>query len=248
MDANNLGRLSKQNTFFLDYEYIHSLGVSILQTPTLLSFAQLQNFYIRTAIGHDWPYFFWSHMDVVVLGDEDEIPFKPFYQGVLDVVEEVRNQNDWALKWFSYDALTMVNPEAWRGIGAWDNFIPYYHADCDMYSRMVLAGFNRQTADVHAGTVFDLAETVDNFSAHVFPSSAEGQPNSPRYRELRKILESLEKKKKEDKGGRNTWQSSHDDARAKGEIWSYDAKAFRWAWWRTAEKGKEVYQDRKSVV
>ncbi|THY21655.1 hypothetical protein D6D01_06557, partial [Aureobasidium pullulans] len=51
MDANPLCLLSTSNPFYLDYKTLR----------------ELQNFYIRTAIAMDWQYFFWSHMDIVVL-------------------------------------------------------------------------------------------------------------------------------------------------------------------------------------
>lgn len=51
MDANPKGMLSTANPFYLDVELLLSrYGVSVLQTPTLLTFAQLQNFFLRTAM------------------------------------------------------------------------------------------------------------------------------------------------------------------------------------------------------
>lgn len=244
MDANSRGELSKQNTFYLDYRWIRSVGVAILQTPTLLTFAQLQNFYLRTAIAQNWPYFFWSHMDVIVLGDEDDESFRPFYRTVLDVVAQVSGKTDWALKWFSYDALTMVNPENWRKVGQWDPFIPYYQADCDAYSRMVLSGFNRQAADVHAGTIFDLAEVIDDVETLVFPTSASEKPNSTRYQLLRNKLQELDQAKKNNKDGRNTWQGSQGSPDTNDEMWTYDPKGFRYSWWKLAEKGREIYRNK----
>ncbi|THZ41807.1 hypothetical protein D6C90_05467 [Aureobasidium pullulans] len=86
MNANPLSLLSTSNPFYLDYKTLREVyGVSILQTPTLLSFSQLQNFYIRTAIAMDWQYFFWSHMDIVVLPTSTQ-PYKSFYAQVLQVL------------------------------------------------------------------------------------------------------------------------------------------------------------------
>ncbi|RDW71547.1 hypothetical protein BP6252_08110 [Coleophoma cylindrospora] len=70
MDSNRRGRLSMQNPFFLNHTRLNLLGVKVVVTPTLLTFAQLQNYFLFTAIEKDWPQYFWSHMDVLVLAHE----------------------------------------------------------------------------------------------------------------------------------------------------------------------------------
>ncbi|KAL3422995.1 hypothetical protein PVAG01_04742 [Phlyctema vagabunda] len=70
MDSNKHGRLSLQNPFFLNHTRLDLLGVNVLITPTLFTFAQLQNFYLWTAIQRGWESYFWGHMDIVVLGYE----------------------------------------------------------------------------------------------------------------------------------------------------------------------------------
>ena len=239
MDANSRGDLTTKNPFFLNYPRLQDFDVSILQTPTLLTFAQLQNFYLRTAIAQDWSIFFWSHMDVVVLGDEHESPFKSFYRRVLDILDENRHRDDWAVKFFAYDALTMVRVDAWRKIGQWDPFIPYYHADCDAYSRMALHGYPRDAADAYAGTVFDVAGVIDNFETRLFPAAGETSPNSTRYHKLRQELQEIEKAKKEDPGGRNTWKKGSDGIVS--EPWTYDPKGLRLGWFKLSEIGKAIY-------
>jgi hypothetical protein len=61
MDSNAKGSLSLQNPFFLNYSRLGMLGVNVVRTPTLLTFAQLQNFYLHTSIERKWPIYFWSH-------------------------------------------------------------------------------------------------------------------------------------------------------------------------------------------
>ena len=147
MDANPLQQLSLTNPFYLDYENLRTrYGVSIIQTPTLLTFSQLQNFLLRLALAHNWRFYFWSHMDVAVLSDESATPFSSFHQRVLSILAELHissldaatapEHDTWALKYFTYDWLTLINVGPWRNIGAWDNFIPYYASDCDAYSRL----------------------------------------------------------------------------------------------------------------
>jgi len=71
MESNTHGLLSLQNPFFLNHTRLELLVVNILVTPTLFTFAQLQNFYLWTAIENEWSHYFWSHMDVLDLSWED---------------------------------------------------------------------------------------------------------------------------------------------------------------------------------
>lgn len=59
MKSNELGLLSIQNPFFLNHTRLHMLGVNVLICPTILSFAQLQNYFLWTAIQNDMPTYFW---------------------------------------------------------------------------------------------------------------------------------------------------------------------------------------------
>lgn len=61
MHSNRDGLLGLQNPFFLNHTRLHMLGVNILVTPTLLTFAQLQNFYLYTSLEKNWDHYFWSH-------------------------------------------------------------------------------------------------------------------------------------------------------------------------------------------
>ncbi|KAK8006039.1 hypothetical protein PG991_012336 [Apiospora marii] len=73
--ANARAQLSLQNPRFLNHTQLKDvLGVRVLQTPVLLSFAQLQNFYLALSYEHGWPYYFWSHMDVLALSHEAGVP------------------------------------------------------------------------------------------------------------------------------------------------------------------------------
>jgi hypothetical protein len=98
VDGNVGGMLSKSNPFYLDYDmFQRRYGVGILQTPTLLNFAQLQNFMARQAIMRDWPYYYWSHMDVAVLSPEEFSPYKSFYHNILDDLD-ASNVDQWHIK------------------------------------------------------------------------------------------------------------------------------------------------------
>lgn len=70
-DSNKNGKLSLQNPFYLNHTTLGRLGVKVIQTPVLLTFSQLQNFFLHQAYEHDLPYYFYSHQDVLVLSFED---------------------------------------------------------------------------------------------------------------------------------------------------------------------------------
>jgi hypothetical protein len=177
LDANEQNLLTHDNPFYLDYDLFRSrYGVSILQTPTLLNFAQLQNYFLRTAISEGWDYFFWSHMDVGILSYEDEVPYRSFYARILEVLKETgtTEENDedrWGIKFFNYDFLTLVNVKAWRRVGQWDTFIPYYATDCDAYGRLRMNGY--AIDDVKAGHIFDVAATIEDPEDKFFPPQSE---------------------------------------------------------------------------
>ncbi|KAI5859631.1 hypothetical protein GGS23DRAFT_585291 [Durotheca rogersii] len=70
-DSNARDKLSLQNPFYLNHVVLRRLGVNIIQTPVLLTFSQMQNFFLSTAHSRSWPYYFYSHQDVLVLSFED---------------------------------------------------------------------------------------------------------------------------------------------------------------------------------
>ncbi|KAF7504728.1 hypothetical protein GJ744_001797 [Endocarpon pusillum] len=251
MDANDRGLLSKDNPFYLDYKTLRTrYRVSILQTPTLLSFSQLQNYFLRTSMSHNWRYFFWSHMDVAVLSDEETEPYKSFYNRVMDILNDLglsspdathaSSSETWALKYFTYDWLTLINVSPWRKIGQWDTFIPYYSSDCDAYSRVVMNGFSKD--DVRAGHLFDIPDVIKDPERKFFPDlnnqSEMTQLNSPRYKALLAELRKLQDDKP--RSSRNKWQGSNTGG--KGEPWTYDPDGFEKMWWDTAGFGRELYK------
>lgn len=179
MDANKLGQLSLQNPFFLNHTRLELLGVNIIITPTLLTFAQLQNFYLWISTLENYTYYFWSHMDVVVLSDDgrfadqhrsldlDDLAvaiddYKSVYDEVLDALYEVLAHKDlkWAMRFFAYDQLALVNVTSFRDVGGWDTQIPFYATDCDMHARLEMEGYNIE--DKPAGRIWDVASVLDD--------------------------------------------------------------------------------------
>jgi hypothetical protein len=189
MDSNKRGLLSLQNPFFLNHTRLNMLGVNILVAPTLLTFAQLQNYYLYTSIEKEWDYYFWSHMDVVAVSFEGEyidqkaeshkviLPpsdpkhdysdFKSLYMNCVDNLRNITHPDPqtgkvprWAQRFFSYDRLALVNVAAFVEVGGWDTLIPFYMTDCDMHARLEMAKF--EMLEVHPGFIFDVASSLDD--------------------------------------------------------------------------------------
>ena len=75
MHSNANAQLTLQNPFYLDHGRLKRvLGVNVVVTPTLLTFAQLQNFYVWYSLEKGWEWYWWAHMDTVVVSDEEWDP------------------------------------------------------------------------------------------------------------------------------------------------------------------------------
>lgn len=210
MDSNKLGLLSLQNPFFLNHTRLNVLGVNVVITPTLLTFAQLQNFYIYEATQRGWQHFFWSHMDVVAVSFEDQYgakypdikpghdysDFTSLYKNCLGTLRDVLTPDAttarlkrWAQRFFSYDRLALVNVQAFKDVGAWDTLIPFYMTDCDMHARLEMAGYIVE--EVHPGMVFDVASSLEDVVVlyrHTGPGVGEvawKDPNAPPPKEVK---------------------------------------------------------------
>ncbi|KAI1811531.1 hypothetical protein GGS20DRAFT_97531 [Poronia punctata] len=165
--ANQRHELSLQNPFFLNHTALRQLGVNVILTPTHLTFAQLQNFYLHTALMRSWRYFFWTHQDVLVFSDEDvkkkdrdhdwdHDPFATLYERSVGLLRYLNGPDmpPWATHFFSYDLFTLVNRDAYLTVGGWDTQIPYSSTDCDMYLRLHWAGYWQPQSE--AGLIFDV--------------------------------------------------------------------------------------------
>jgi len=174
--ANAEGMLTQQNPFFLNHTQLQLLGVNIVRAPVLMNFAQLQNYFTYLARENNWPWYFWSHMDVLALSYEDglegvtpragEKDYKTVYELCLAELNATRYGDDkdrWADRFFAYDHLTLVNRAAYEAVGGWDTFIPYYMNDCDMHSRLLMGGWTQR--DARAGIITDVSSVLDDFGA-----------------------------------------------------------------------------------
>ncbi|KAF3269967.1 hypothetical protein TWF217_008313 [Orbilia oligospora] len=253
MDANYNGLLSVTNPFYLNYKLFRGrYGVNIVRTPTLLNFAQLQNYMLATAINQNWTHFYWTHQDVVVLSDELSTPYHSLYERVLtSLVSLIPTMNSkstlqggsrWSIVWYDFDWLTLVNvgvaSSPKNGVGSWDTFVPYYATDCDYYERLRLSGY--PILERKVGDIFDLSKPVPNAESAFFRKARNNTEEdsgrlcgSSQYTELKNKLKLMMKEK--GASGRNTWQDAQKGG--KGEPWTYDPSGFQTAWWDMAAAG-----------
>ncbi|KAI0834009.1 hypothetical protein F5Y06DRAFT_290088 [Hypoxylon sp. FL0890] len=189
--ANARGQLTLQHPWYLNHTSLKRLGVKIVQTPVLLSFAQLQNFYLSLSYAHSWPYYFWGHMDVLALSHENGFEgltpragdpgYKSLYSLCLEELNRTLSTDErWGTRFFAYDHLTLQNPRALEDIGGWNTLIPYYMTDCDTYTRFLMRNWTQK--DSNCGVVTDTSVALDDLLAlYRDPSVTPGfrDPNPP---------------------------------------------------------------------
>ena len=258
MQSNQKGLLTLQNPFYLNYHRLTTLlKVNVLTTPTLLTFAQLQNFFTYTALEKEWEHYFWAHMDSPVVSDEEYEeegqPYRSLYMRAVGVMRETM-QPDYGLlaaRWFAYDRLSLVRTQAFVDVGGWDTLIPFYMTDCDMHERLWMKNFTIE--DAKAGLVYDVASGIDDLEMFYRrkPTSANREEppspalrpdgrNSPEYHELLRKLDEMQRAKNEDKAGRNTWQSAQQGG--KGEPFYRDSAGFEQGISMTMNFGRDVFE------
>ncbi|CZT04149.1 hypothetical protein WAI453_009600 [Rhynchosporium graminicola] len=277
MHSNAKGLLSLQNPFFLNHTRLRLLGVNVLITPTLLSFAQLQNYYIWHSTEKGWQTYFWGHMDIIALSFEDQSfnktshsprdlvdettslagstddsdirakgevkmkvnpeeqsyeGFKSLYANCVDALrdatkrdESTGKERNWAIRFFNYDKLALVNVEAFVGLGAWDTQIPFYATDCDMHARIHMAGL--EIKEVPAGNLVDVGSSLDDL--YTFYRKEDSPPASfvdPQILE-KKIQAAEEAKTKAGKGkGKGKGAAKKARAAKTGESGRIHERAF----------------------
>lgn len=257
MQSNQMGLLTLQNPFYLNYKRLTTmLGVSVLTTPTLLTFAQLQNFFTFTALEKDWEHYFWAHMDSPAVSDEEYEeegqPYQSLYMRAVTVMRETMQPHygPLAARWFNYDRLSLVRTKAFVDVGGWDTLIPFYMTDCDMHERLWMKNFIIE--DAKAGLIYDVASGIDNLEMFYRrkPKSGQGEEqspsmkpdgrNSPEYHELLRKLDEMQRAKNEDKAGRNTWQSAQQGGQ--GEPFYRDGAGFEQGISMTMNFGRDVFE------
>ena len=205
MFSNVHRRLSLQNPFFLNHTRLEMLGVNIVATPTLLTFSQLQNFYLWTALSRKMPFYFWAHMDTIALSFEGEFKdasgnvtreeFRSLYDRAIDMVEDLQNHKTpegadepWGTIFFHYDWLALVNTKGYDVVGGWDTHIPSYIGDWDFYFRLTESGY--WTSEERIADIYD-AEMLDDIEV-LYRKKGGPPPSSRRHHEQKLEREEIE--------------------------------------------------------
>ncbi|KAL8826259.1 MAG: hypothetical protein Q9191_003909 [Dirinaria sp. TL-2023a] len=268
MHSNKDGKLTIQNPFFLDHHRLTKiLGINVLITPTLLTFAQLQNFFTYTAVEKAWPQYFWAHMDAPIVSDEEFEPdgheketSSPFQSAYARAVEVLRASmaptygtpaGPLAARWFAYDRLSLVRTQSFVDAGGWDTLIPFYMTDCDMHERLWMKNFTIEGAA--AGKIWDVDTALEDLEILYLrgegddpsPDNKNKDPpakNSWRYKDILHRLDDMQRAKGDRAEGRNTWQSRQKGGQ--GEPFYRDSDGFEKGIQMTMDLGRDVYYEK----
>ena len=112
-------------------EHVH-VPMGMCMTPRKgMTFSETQNLMLRTAQFMQAPFYFFMHSDAEAAPGT-----------VLRLFEMAHLQQEkWGAIFTNYDSLAAFNTEAFDAIGGWDDNLPWYLSDCDIYRRMRLAGY-----------------------------------------------------------------------------------------------------------
>ncbi|RAL65492.1 hypothetical protein DID88_001058 [Monilinia fructigena] len=266
-------KITLQNPSYLNVDRLKNVfGVNVISTPTLLTFSQLQNFYIYTALEKGWGTYFWSHMDVIVFSDEDfthaplnqQRPSATSHKSLyMRAVEELRKTSDpsyaegydgWGVRFFEYDWLALNNVQSFVNLGGWDPMISYYSSDCDMYQRLQMANIMLDTAE--AGWVMDVGRTIDlnllfrrKYNPNMPPKTAEemneleqDKMGEQGFKRLIEIVQEESELKNHDPRERNSWQQRQ--LGGQGEPFHRDPRGFETALEMMIAAGDEIYSEK----
>lgn len=167
----------------------------------------------------------------------------------------------WAHHFFAYDHLTLVHTDALLSIGGWDTQIPFYATDCDMYVRLMWAGYWQGETEI--GIILDVASVLDDIGALLripgITASFAGDPNATAttdeeqerieregesYERLVEVGRRMEgnKYKEGENTWRNTWQLKQRGG--KGEPFYRDAEGFEYATKMMIDLGRAVFAEK----
>ncbi|KAK6604559.1 hypothetical protein H4I96_05141 [Botrytis cinerea] len=232
-------KITLQNPSYLNVDRLrHVFGVNVISTPTLLTFSQLQNFYIYTALENDWENYFWSHMDVIVLPDED-LTHAPLNQQrspatshkslYMRAVDELRRTSE---------------PDYAEGYDGWGiRFFEFQMADIML-----------DTAE--AGWVMDVGRTIDlnwlfrrKYNPDMPPKTAadmnklaEDKIGEEGFQRLVKLVRAEAEWKNNDPSARNSWQRRQ--LGGQGEPFHRDPRGFEQALEILIRSGDEIYSEK----
>ena len=175
---NSPGKLAVKKHRWLAASY-QPMIISIVPTPSLLSFSHLQNLFFTMAEQSGCRFYSWSHMDIFLFPFQEDwnmheksmnksmrsqpslSSFPNVYKKYLDSIDHVNTtEQHWGLMFYAYDLLTAVRTTAYQSTGPFDVAIPQYKADCDYYNRLRLKGY--QTLKRYIMHVFHMSSILSN--------------------------------------------------------------------------------------
>ncbi|KAJ9657847.1 hypothetical protein H2198_004043 [Neophaeococcomyces mojaviensis] len=204
---NAAGSVQDSEHYHLNYTRMQkNYGVSVFGLPIRLTFAQYQNWLLHLAKREGIDDFYWSHQDIIVRSDPNLFP--SFFHGILAEKEQLasrfsKGSKEWAFGFFSYDWLAHVNVRAAEVVGQWDQWIPYYHSDCDYYGRArrkELLMF-----DFPIGRFFDVGSCLTS------PQALFAQAQFDNAFELDDVLQQMHGTKADERNHGGSWQGRTAD-------------------------------------
>jgi hypothetical protein len=210
-----------------------------------------------------WEHYFWGHMDVVAVSDEEyaEEPYLSLYSRAVAALRNTMEPEygPLATLWFAYDRLALVRTKAFLDVGGWDTMIPFYMTDCDMHERLWMRDFKIE--DVSAGKIWDVGTSLDDLEtlyrrgmksskakrgeagkAVEAKAATSAERNSPLYQELLRMLDEMQEHKNSNTEGRNFWQARQRGGQ--GEPFYRDPEGFEQAIQMTMDLGHKVFEQK----
>jgi hypothetical protein len=102
------------------------------EPPVPLTFAQTQNWMLK--LSDNVPFYLFMHSDA----EAGEGTVRKLVEMATDFTEQGRK---WGVIFTAYDALAAFNTQAFNAVGGWDQEIPWYLADCSIYRKLRIAGY-----------------------------------------------------------------------------------------------------------
>ncbi|KAK6585063.1 hypothetical protein PZA11_001790 [Diplocarpon coronariae] len=273
MMSNQKSLLGLQNPLFLNYTRLDLMGVNIIRTATLLSFSQMQNFFLYTAIERNWTSYFWSHMDVVALSFEEnhsasdniDVGYKSLYKLAAEALRNATSGSDmrsgdlsktWAIRFFSYDRLALVNTAAFETVGGWDSSIPTsntepsfkFKGQAEEEEKELEAEREKEAAVEDSARLAKAAQAVSDKKLQIREAEqgfawVSDKANSTTFEKLRTIVQKMEKHKSHfGGGGRLYWQVRQHGGQ--GEPYYRDPDGFQKGIQMMQDLGRGVYAEK----
>lgn len=119
--------------------------------PVPLTASQSLNWMQDLAHHFEAPFYFFMHNDA----EAPEGAFDTLYKMAVE-----RLNDKWAVIFTFYDALAVFNTAAFDAVGPWDQNLPQYYTDNDMYRRLRIAGW--PTLESHIQTIHHGSQTINS--------------------------------------------------------------------------------------